>query len=720
MTQRFRHWHVCAKSLGALLLALALATPALADPPDSDGDGVPDAMDCAPTTPGVGALPGEVGNSLTLTKDSEGSSTAVARWRRGLQGPDSALYRGGIPPGSPWSSPACLLESAASEVTDADVPPEGHAFYYLVAAVNVCGESPAGHRSDGTAVFPDPSCPPSTLDSDGDGIADLSDNCVLAGNAGQSDPDHDFVGSACDLCPGVPDPTQADGDDDGIGDACDPNQVVINEVLYEGGASDDFVELFVALGAVDLSGWTLSDGDEETFTFSGTDPRFPCALPFVLQGGEHVVLWQGSGAAACTGPVRHLYLGGSTFLDDDGDDLTLRDPGGACRDFVAFDSGPEVGEIPADCAFLGTPPSDGEATGTSVSRFDGLPFIDTDSGGDWEASGATTTEGPSSPGEANESSADVDGDGVLDHADNCVSVFNPAQEDADGDGSGDTCDPCPLDAQNDGDGDGVCGDVDNCPAVPNPGQADADMDGMGDACEPMPVTVTIKILEQDIRSDFHTWAQHRQQSTTRLGMLNGAFYRSLGRVDVSGIPANAIVDDVVLVYWTTSGNPGGVGPNGDVRNRGLPITVELKKMLRAWNYDEPFTYPESFTDNDTPATTGETSWDHALFPSTWQQGGASGAADSVLVATVGMVSNFIDTQFDFTNPALVPLVQGWLNAPATNHGFLLKASAADENGSADNRKILCGKGFPLETTTNLDPAVAITHRPEARITYHLP
>jgi cytosine/adenosine deaminase-related metal-dependent hydrolase len=48
---------------------------------------------------------------------------------------------------------------------------------------------------------------------------------------------------------------------------------------------------------------------------------------------------------------------------------------------------------------------------------------------------------------------DKDGDGVLDAADNCPSVFNPirpmdhgAQGDADSDGIGDACDKCPLDA----------------------------------------------------------------------------------------------------------------------------------------------------------------------------------------------------------------------------------------------------------------------------------
>jgi cytosine/adenosine deaminase-related metal-dependent hydrolase len=63
----------------------------------------------------------------------------------------------------------------------------------------------------------------------------------------------------------------------------------------------------------------------------------------------------------------------------------------------------------------------------------------------YEYDGSVTT------GEA--SSADRDGDGILDNSDNCRKVFNPVrpmdhglQADADGDGRGDACDKCPLDA----------------------------------------------------------------------------------------------------------------------------------------------------------------------------------------------------------------------------------------------------------------------------------
>ncbi|MCP4706552.1 MAG: hypothetical protein GY865_18290, partial [candidate division Zixibacteria bacterium] len=81
------------------------------------------------------------------------------------------------------------------------------------------------------------------VDSDGDGINDIIDNCPnsLGGDPDQTDSDGDFIGDLCDECPldfdndgdgdglcanedncsDVPNENQLDGDNDGVGDACD-------------------------------------------------------------------------------------------------------------------------------------------------------------------------------------------------------------------------------------------------------------------------------------------------------------------------------------------------------------------------------------------------------------------------------------------------------------------------------------------------------------------
>lgn len=73
-------------------------------------------------------------------------------------------------------------------------------------------------------------------DTDGDGIADATDNCLAVANADQLDTDGDGAGDACDLdddgdgvadgddnCSLVANADQADADGDGLGNVCDPN-----------------------------------------------------------------------------------------------------------------------------------------------------------------------------------------------------------------------------------------------------------------------------------------------------------------------------------------------------------------------------------------------------------------------------------------------------------------------------------------------------------------
>lgn len=80
--------------------------------------------------------------------------------------------------------------------------------------------------------------------------------------------------------------------------------------------------------------------------------------------------------------------------------------------------------------------------------------------------------------------SDIDGDGIIDEIDNCISVPNPDQKDVDLNGRGDACD--------DFDRDGVINLNDNCPDDPNRNQIDTDYDGMGDACDKEESRITEK------------------------------------------------------------------------------------------------------------------------------------------------------------------------------------------------------------------------------------
>ena len=73
-----------------------------------------------------------------------------------------------------------------------------------------------------------------SLDADGDGVADVQDNCPNTANTSQTDTDNDGQGDACDSdrdgdgvsnstdnCPDASNASQADLDGDGKGDACD-------------------------------------------------------------------------------------------------------------------------------------------------------------------------------------------------------------------------------------------------------------------------------------------------------------------------------------------------------------------------------------------------------------------------------------------------------------------------------------------------------------------
>jgi hypothetical protein len=186
---------------------------------DTDGDGLLDEADCAPSVRHQRGLPFDVPPPLTFS----GAPGNLVSWPFAEQAPVYDFYRGSITIGAAWSyNHGCRAWGLTRpESSDPALPPTGTAFYYLSSGVNTCGEGALGRDSAGAPVPRGSSCPTLYSDADNDGPIDVSDDCPLLANPLQEDADGDSRGDACDNCPSTWNPDQTDSDGDGTGDACD-------------------------------------------------------------------------------------------------------------------------------------------------------------------------------------------------------------------------------------------------------------------------------------------------------------------------------------------------------------------------------------------------------------------------------------------------------------------------------------------------------------------
>ncbi|MBD3655175.1 MAG: thrombospondin type 3 repeat-containing protein [Marinobacter sp.] len=235
------------------------------------------------------------------------------------------------------------------------------------------------------------------LDSDGDGVFDLEDNCPFVSNPDQADLDGDGIGDMCDTnadadgdgvddsldnCPLAANPDQSDIDNDGAGDACDTDRdgdTIKNSV--------DNCPLVANPGQGDRDGDGLgdacdidADGDgfnDKTDNGDGTFTSIPSS-----EGGDNCPLEPNADQ-----------------LDTNGDGI-----GDACDGLADLDGDGIAGDD--NCPLTVNPDQ-----------------TDTDNNGIGDAC-----------------DPDIDGDGFLNGIDNCPLTSNSDQADTDGDGVGDACD----------------------------------------------------------------------------------------------------------------------------------------------------------------------------------------------------------------------------------------------------------------------------------------
>ncbi len=330
------------------------------------------------------------------------------------------------------------------------------------------------------------------VDSDGDGVADVNDNCPSVGNPLQENFDGDADGDVCD----------ADDDNDGIidsGDCDDFDNSIWRNRAYPDADSDTVREsgsltVISCFGATPPTGYTLN--------LNGPDN-----CPGVANATQVDTDVDGQGDSCDSDDDDDGVLDGAdcNSLDGklwrnqaylDGDSDGIRD-GLSLTTVACFGNNPPLGSTlgtngPDNC--IGTANPDQKDTDSDSAG----DACDNDDDNDGTADGADC-DALSSAVWRDQAYVDADSDGIRDTAvlsgtacfgttvpggytlttngpDNCPAISNSDQSNIDGDSQGDLCD-------SDDDNDNIDDGSDNCQTVSNNDQADNDHDGLGDSCD---------------------------------------------------------------------------------------------------------------------------------------------------------------------------------------------------------------------------------------------
>ena len=175
--------------------------------------------------------------------------------------------------------------------------------------------------------------------------------------------------------------------------------------------------------------------------------------------------------------------------------------------------------------------------------------------------------------------------------------------------------------------------------------------------------------------------------------LSGNLRRALIAFDLSGIPQNAVIEDVTLEM---------------VMSRALTGTLvaRLHRLTNAWG--EGTVDAPGQEGGGAPAEPGDATWLHRSFPTTlWDQPG--GDFDPVESASTPVFPTL--GPYQWSDPGMIADVQQWVANPGSNHGWLVRGSESGANGSAkrfDSREIMDPATAPVLTVTlRVPPAIPV-------------
>ncbi|TVQ63111.1 MAG: DNRLRE domain-containing protein [Phycisphaerales bacterium] len=187
--------------------------------------------------------------------------------------------------------------------------------------------------------------------------------------------------------------------------------------------------------------------------------------------------------------------------------------------------------------------------------------------------------------------------------------------------------------------------------------------------------------------------------------VDGSISNALGRHLYTGNQNSGARRRAVVSFDLSAIPPGSTVLSAGVRlycnqSSGMPINVMLHRLLADWG--EGTSQATGNEGAGAAATTGDATWLHRFYPNVFWS--ASGG-DYVSSSSAGVMVMASGTFYTWSTPALVADVQGWVNMPSMNFGWVFRG---DENSSAngkrfDSRNSLTPANHPVLVVTYLPP-----------------